>query len=422
MREQRGGVLVEVMMSALLVALAATAVFKGIDGANATSGQSKARAIATTLAHQDQERLRSMDPLDLSSYSPTPVQKVVNRVPYTITSSAAYVSDRGESESCTRGSGRVITVRITSQVTWPDMRGSKPVRTSSLIAISNAYQRGSLAIKFQTAAAAPVEGVGVSVTSPTSLSGSSNSAGCVVWDGLSTGSYFGSFSKAGYVDPSGAPNPAPVNGWSVTTGSTGIYTQLYDLAGSANFQFVGRIGTTNYPGAKASGVTVSHANMPTPSNVRTSTFTSSSTASFAQLFPFQTPYSAWAGCAANRPSTGAASVTVPPGALATPNPVIVPMPVMQPRVRRGNQNLAGANVTVRPADASCGGTVQLLPTDAAGLSTSPAADRAFPYGSYIVCADDTQRRIEQTVNLTSTGSATAFDLTIPTSGTRSTCA
>jgi hypothetical protein len=83
------------MMSALLVALAATAVFAGIDGATATSAQSKARAVATTLAHEDQERLRAMDPRKLASYNPGPAKKVVNRVEYPITSSAAWASFRG---------------------------------------------------------------------------------------------------------------------------------------------------------------------------------------------------------------------------------------------------------------------------------------------------------------------------------------
>src|SRR5919112_1325983 len=109
-RSQGGGALVEIMMSALLVALAATAVFKGIDGATATSGQSKSRAVATTLAHEDQERMRSMDPRKLASYNPSPAKKVVNRVEYTITSEASWVSDRGDAESCTKGDGRVTYV------------------------------------------------------------------------------------------------------------------------------------------------------------------------------------------------------------------------------------------------------------------------------------------------------------------------
>src|SRR3954465_7796326 len=97
-RSQRGGALIEIMMSALLVALAATAVFKGIDGATATSAQSKSRAVAVSLAQEDQERMRSMDPRKLSSYSPAPTTRTVNDVQYTITSTASYVSDRTDSE------------------------------------------------------------------------------------------------------------------------------------------------------------------------------------------------------------------------------------------------------------------------------------------------------------------------------------
>src|SRR5215208_2617998 len=136
LRSERGGALVEIMMSALLIALAATAVFKGIDGATATSGQSKSRAVASTLAHEDQERLRSMDPRKLASYSPAPAKKTVNRVDYTITSTADWVSDRTDSESCTKGDGRVTYVKISSKVEWPDMLGSKPVNASSIVAIN----------------------------------------------------------------------------------------------------------------------------------------------------------------------------------------------------------------------------------------------------------------------------------------------
>src|SRR3954454_2818425 len=78
-RSQSGAALVEVMMSALLVALAATAVFKGIDGATATSAQSKSRAVAVSLAQEDQERMRSMDPRKLSAYTDT-ANKTVNGI------------------------------------------------------------------------------------------------------------------------------------------------------------------------------------------------------------------------------------------------------------------------------------------------------------------------------------------------------
>jgi hypothetical protein len=414
--------LVEIMMSALLLALAATAVFKGIDGANATSGGSKSRAAATTLVQADQERMRSMDPRKLDGYTNTG-QKVVNRVPYTVVSAGQVVSDRGDSESCSKGSGRVTFVRVTSTVTWPDMRGSKPISGSTLVSIGNAYSRGSLSIKIQDAHAVGVPGTAVNVTTPITRSGTTNSAGCVVWDGLSTGAYFGSFSKTGYVDPAGVSTPAPPNGWSVTTGSTGVYTQLYDKSGTANFKFVGKSGTNTYPDAKASGITVFHGTMPTPNNVRSATFTANNLVTFNALFPFVTPYSAWAGtCAANKPpGSFAATVTVPAGSTASPDPVNIEMPVLSVRVRRpGNPvtDLSGADVTVRPVDSTCGGTVTLPDSDSGGIPGTPD-QRIFPFGSYMVCADDNQstsRRVEQQIDLTTTAAVTATDLVVPATG------
>jgi Tfp pilus assembly protein PilV len=412
--------LVEIMMSALLIALAATAVFKGIDGANALSGNSKARAAATTLAQEDLERMRAMNPLNLSGYASTR-QKTVSRVPYTIASTGDWVSDRGGSESCTKGSGRVTFVRVTSSVTWPDMRGAKPVVASTLIAVSNAYGKGSLAVRINDRNAAGVPGIGVNVNSPAVLSGVTNASGCVVWDGLDSGTYLGSFSRAGYVDPSGANLVSPVNGWNVTTGSTGVSTHLYDLAGQANFSFVGRAGpTTTYPGAKAPGMTISHQNMPTAGNVRRATFASPANAfTFTNLFPFLSKYTAYAGvCDVNAPLQNAASVLVPAGGLATPDPVIVDMPVLNVRVRRNNLNYANANVTVTPVDPACGVKVALPLSDAAGVPGT-GTDRAFPYGSYTVCADDTVRKYTTQISLTTTASAnpaTAADLVIPTSG------
>jgi Tfp pilus assembly protein PilV len=434
--------LVEIMMSALLVAIAATAVFKGIDGANATSGQSKSRAVAATLAQEDQERLRSMDPRKLASYSPTPVQRVVNGITYTIASSASFVSDRGESESCSKGSGRVTYARITSTVTWPDMLGSKPVTSGSLVAINNAYAKGSLSVRINDAHAVGVAGVAVSVNNPISLSGTTNASGCVVWDGLDTGAYFGSFSKTGYVDPSGATTVTPVNGWNVTNGSTAVATHLYDQAGRVDFSFVGKSGSTTYPGATTDGVTMFHANLPTANNVRRAPFTRAETYEFSGLFPFLTPYSAYAGaCTANPatpPSGSYSPVTVPAGTLATPDPVVIEMPVINVRVRRNSANYAGANITIRPVDPTCGSTVAiggltnssgLMPsTGSATVADGSPEERAFPYGSYIVCADDnrtTPRKVEKQIdNFTAGGTttpATATDLTIPTSGSQGSC-
>src|SRR3954466_7290418 len=92
LRSERGAALVEIMMAALLVALAATAVFKGIDGAAALSSGSKSRAIAAAIADDDQERLRALPPANLVDRSET---NTVTRsgVAYTVVSSTRWVAD-----------------------------------------------------------------------------------------------------------------------------------------------------------------------------------------------------------------------------------------------------------------------------------------------------------------------------------------
>jgi len=439
-RSQSGGALIEIMMSALLVALAATAVFKGIDGATATSGQSKSRAVAVTLAQEDQERMRSMDPRKLSSYTLGPVSKVVNNVEYKVTSTGSYVSDRGDSESCTKGDGRVTYVKINSKVEWPDMRSSKPVQASSIVAINNAYSKGSLAIKIvDRTGLTGVPDVPVTIDPPVSLTKNTNENGCVVFDGLDAGQYFGQFSKAGYVDPNGDNVVRPDNGWNVTTGSTSISTYQYDRAGSINFAFDTKYQTnaawdvTSTPAGTA--VTLIHQNIPGPptQGVKTADVVVGSTGlNFTSLFPFTTPYTAFAGkCVSGAPAwTTPNSATVPSnGSVA----LKLRMPAIGVRVQRnGGTPSSTAEVTVRPSTGTCV-PVRILPnaTSTNSYTTAPtsstASTYAFPPGSYIVCADDntstgSARKAEVTVNNTSeSGSLTTVNITQSTATTGGQC-
>jgi hypothetical protein len=389
------------MMSALLIALAATAVFKGIDGATATSSQSKSRAAATTLAHEDQERMRSMDPRKLASYNPAPAQKVVNRIRYTITSTADWVSDRTDSESCTKGEGRVTYVKISSKVEWPDMVGSKPVMASSIVAINNAYAKGSLAVKLvDRTGATGVQDIPVSVDPPVGLTKQTNTAGCVVFDGLNSGAYFGQFSKVGYVDPNGANLVRPTNGWNVTTGSTAISTYQYDLAGQINFAFDTKYLTNaawDIASPPGNEVSVLHQNIPGPpfQGMRQETVADNSPGyTFDELFPFTTPYASFAGnCATSAPAwTTPSSATVPSGGTAPQSPVKLRMPALGVRVQRNaGTPAASADVIIKPVAAGCVPTKQLQATSTNSFTLAPtsatARDFALPPGDYTVCAD-----------------------------------
>ena len=96
MREQGGVGLIEVIVSAAVLALASLAVLAGIEGAQNSAGRERARSVASSLAERDQERLRSLQFDTLDSYSTTPppaTQAIVDGVPYTITSATTWQTD-----------------------------------------------------------------------------------------------------------------------------------------------------------------------------------------------------------------------------------------------------------------------------------------------------------------------------------------
>src|SRR4051812_50081077 len=69
-----GYALIEVVVSAAVLAMVAVAVLAGVDGAQRSTGREKARSVAASLAEQDQERLRAMPVEQLATYAPgTPV-------------------------------------------------------------------------------------------------------------------------------------------------------------------------------------------------------------------------------------------------------------------------------------------------------------------------------------------------------------
>ena len=57
---EAGFALIEVMVSAVVLAMVALAVLAGVDAAGRSTGREKAEAVAVSLAEQDQERMRGI--------------------------------------------------------------------------------------------------------------------------------------------------------------------------------------------------------------------------------------------------------------------------------------------------------------------------------------------------------------------------
>ena len=124
---ERGSMLIEVMVGALILAITTTAVLSGLDGAQKTGGRNKARSVAAALAEQDQERMRSMPVADLLPLIATPYTRpvAVKGVNYTVTSSASYAVDPGSATTgCSASAKTQTNLRILSSVTSPLSRGT----------------------------------------------------------------------------------------------------------------------------------------------------------------------------------------------------------------------------------------------------------------------------------------------------------
>lgn len=398
-------------MASLLLALAAGAVFKGVDGASATSGASKARAIAASIAQEDQERLRATTPSTLVDLNTT---KTVRRsgVDYSLQSVARWVADRDATPGCTSATSRAGYLRITSKVTWPDMRGSKPITATSLVAPPNGTvtsNRGAIGVKVIDQNSQPVPGVTVDV-SGASLTGVTDSDGCAYWDDVPQGNYSYTAQKLGYVDYNG--NSSVTRPIGVAGGQTRIDTVVIGQPTEMTVAVKTKgYDGQDYPVALNTGdkLFLANSKMTATNGVRAWSLTST-TATVSGLFPMQ--YGVYAGTCPfennpanqsvttgvfNPPFTGTQTIYAPMfklrarynGATTGDNFAYVKAVQIPSGGACTKEYPSGTDITtwyrtgaVNDSNATTDDNGRLLP-DPANTSTPIPG---FPYGSYKVCA------------------------------------
>lgn len=208
-RNQDGFALIEVIVSAAVLALIALAVLSGIDGATASTARERARSVAASLAEKDQERLRGYRFDELKNINLAPTTVVVQGVTYTVTSEAAWVVDQGTvASTCANAGDRQNEyMRITSTVT-SQMVGARipPVKVESLVA---APVSGSLVVKVEPgdptkpARVARVANLLVRITSATDgrvFEERTNAQGCAIFRGIESADYTVRLNTEGFVD------------------------------------------------------------------------------------------------------------------------------------------------------------------------------------------------------------------------------
>jgi Tfp pilus assembly protein PilV len=430
---ESGFVLIEVLVSALVIAVTAGAVLTLLQSTTRSAADQRRHSTAQALAQEDQARLRTMRISSLNRLvQKTPV--TIDGTTYTVESTGVFVNNKSGTASCTSGQTSADYVRITSSVSWTALGTRPAVTMQSIVSPSNGSldaSHGTLTIEATNAAGTPLSGVGLSGSGAGTFSGSTDSTGCATFADLAAGNYTLTPSAPGLVDKLGeAPKSQTVG---VTASGTQVVQLRYDLPGSIPVKFKHRIGSTGtFKETTMDSILVYNAEtgasakaFPSSPSSRLSTITASS------LFPFTTKYTVYAGtCEKDNPNPeskegvpgagAAANVLVPAGKAA--ETATIQVPSLEVTVKNGSANVQGARITI--TDDNCGNFKRVYTSESAGHQSSSStglAEYGLPWSTFDICASasisGTNRRLySKNVPVQSLTSSAAVSLNLTGSG------
>jgi Tfp pilus assembly protein PilV len=454
---EAGFLLIEVIISAMLVAMIVVATLSGFDVLNRTSADQRSHAEAALLAAQSQERLRS-DPataLAALELAPHTYELTVGGTKYKIVQEARAVAANGSSTGCSVAEATAQTganFQITSTVTWPALGKRTPVTQSSLITPPTG---SALEIDVGNGAATPAGVAGVTAVAKftpvngggsVTSEGTTGASGCIVLSGIpATAATVEILEKANFVTTSGAlkyPTKEITIAPSITTHDLVTYNEGGRIVAEFTYK-----GETTWEGKPVESDTFVAFNSAIPTSpewevgstaftyekegeehYKATTGTFSATASTAtgvkyakgDLFPFpENNWSVYAGDCTKDNVESAAGLVSPGGA----TPIKVPLSYVLLNVWTGTKGKPTGvlestiyPVTVINAECASGGT----PANASGTNlrheqkTSAQGHLAHPFqpfGKYDVCMYNSATKRTDTAsinNSTPAGSTVNF--------------
>jgi Tfp pilus assembly protein PilV len=376
---ERGDTLIEVIISAVLIALVVVASLTGLDSTNRSVALQRARSQADALAQQDEDQLRGEPVAKLSELSRTR-EVVANGTKYTIISTSQYVADATATASCSSSTPSADYLQTTSKVTWPSLGVGKPVVETSVIS----PPPGAALIVQVTESGTPIQGATVQVTGPSPATVETSTNGCAILAVL-PGEDQIHVSKSGYVDPNWYADShddlsvtRSVYLPAETTAKEGYYL---GRAGKLAVSFAGSIP------AVGDSFVAHNSGMATFKPVVEAYKATVESLTTVYPFPGTSPYTVYAGeCEADRPKALNAGnpeveVVVPAGGTA---PVIVTQPPINVKVMSGKSKTSPGkpveNAIATLTDTGCG-TKRETKTNAKGTLERPGA----PFGTYSLC-------------------------------------
>ncbi len=397
---ERGDSLIEVLISAVIVALIVVGTFSGLDSTNRATALQRARSQASALAEQDQEQMSSKPIQKLSEISETNERKLREvreaGTIYTIESSATFISNTTATASCTSTTPSADYIQTVSRVTWASMGTTKPVVETSLV---SPPAGSDLIVQVTGAAGEPVQGMtAASEKGPTLISAPTSTNGCAVL-AVKPGEYALSVTRPGYVDQNGfvdsKEDPFYNSSFYVVAESSAKKSFEFAPAGELAVKFESPAAKTKVSGetflALNTGISSPSYKVFGGVGKPLATVESGKT-----LFPFSSPYTVYAGsCPADAPTANGQSsnptLTVPSGGRAEGTLPLPPISSISVKTGTGSGSpgslLSGAEGKITDTGCAAEGiTVERsFKTNSEGKLPYPG----LPYGKYSLCVTAT---------------------------------
>jgi Tfp pilus assembly protein PilV len=400
---QDGFILIEVLVSAVILALVAGAVLTLITATTRSAASARGHSVAYGLAQEDQARMRTLRLSTLKKYEnlQTPT---IGGTEFKVVSKAFFVNHESGTASCTEQNSSTDYVEITSTVSSTAM--PHPVTLQSIVSPSSSSldsTHGSLVFQVNNALGEGISGVPITASGASTFGGSTESAGCATFADIASGNYKVTATANGLISPEGS--------------STYIKEQVGAPAGGTqqvliNFDKAGTIAASfvyNEPAygelkpAPVDAMQLIEGELGKTVPYGTPNLTNrNATLVDAVAYPFKTAYGVYAGsCPSNNPDpegkkiNTAALVSVPVTAGGT-SAATIQVPALNLTVTNSSGK-AVQGATVFLTDTSCKyngtnvkrefttneiGHIALTSTEPAPVKTQAVG---LPFGNYNIC-------------------------------------
>jgi hypothetical protein len=415
---EEGSFLIEALVTASILLVVAAGVTLALQTAHAQSGLQRTKAIATDVAQNKLDELRSRQYNELRAllYTPESIPVEEGGQVFNVVSTLSTVPQTGAPSGCNNQRARDY-MSIKTTVTWTKMGGRKPVVLDTLVAAPVGVG-GGLVVTVTGGAGQGVGNIPLSLKAGAGTA-STDASGCARWDAVSAGTgYSLEASVPGYVQPNGVQDVV-VNPISIVAEETAQASIAYDRGGSVNVTFRQRTpGSSAYSAvanpSSMKAISLSNASATVTKPVVNTTGT---TGASGLYYPFPSAYAVYADvCSAAKPAT-TPSVTIPAGGAV---PATVDLPSLDVKVANSGGIPTDTVVRVKTA---CGTVYEGLAVNTTGTYAGLLVNPGLPYGDdFQVCASSasTGRRVRATVDNKTYGAPTGAAGTLTMAGNSST--